>query len=69
MKENSEPLIRAYGAIEETLNEVSRYVKVYKNTVLLYSVFILSRLNLLFISHSGMVTVPKPVGHGNGEHY
>lgn len=28
MKENSEPLIRAYGAIEETLNKVSTYVKV-----------------------------------------
>ena len=28
MKENSEPLIRAYGAIEETLNGVSHYVKV-----------------------------------------
>lgn len=28
MKDNSEPLIRAYGAIEETLNEVSHYVKV-----------------------------------------
>ena len=69
MKENSEPLIRAYGAIEETLNEVSRYVKVYKHTVLLYLVFILNGLDLLFISHSGMVTVPKSMGHGDGEYY
>jgi len=28
MKENGEPLIKAYGAIEETLNKVSLYVKV-----------------------------------------
>ena len=24
---------------------------------------------LLFVSHLGMVTIPKSMGHGNGEHY
>lgn len=26
-------------------------------------------VDLLFISHIGMVTIPKSMGHGNGEHY
>ena len=28
-----------------------------------------ARVYLLFVSHLGMVTIPKSLGHGNGEHY
>ena len=74
MKENSEPLIRAYGAIEETLNEVSHYVKVYKHPYVCVHCMVWMCVctcvcTNFFVSHLGMVTVPESLGHGNGEHY
>jgi len=36
MKQNGEPLMKAYGAVEEIVNEVSAYVRV-SNVLWLYS--------------------------------
>ena len=70
MQQESRPLVDAYGAIEELLNEVTTYVNVIQVLSLSLSLSLSPALSLIYMcvhcsQIAGVVAVSESLGHGD----